>query len=182
MLEPLYIYMAPGTFAVLKNSRKAFFLTLLIILAPLTIRNSMAERHIVPVYASSAYKVNLHKFEVLDSARLPNQLYTNISAILGRDWRDNYESGMEPSVRNFNYINVYSYIIIMLIGIAGLIKYGNRDNMKTMFPVLAYIVLLIFLTQMRDNIEARGLWESMLIVYGAMLISRRRPPDESIQT
>jgi hypothetical protein len=180
MLEPFYMYLVPGTFAVLTNSRKAFLLTLLIILAPLTIRNTMAERHIVPVYASSAYKVNLHKFEVLDSSRLPNELYQNISVILGRDWRDNYESGMEPSVRNFNYINVYSYIIIMLIGMAGLIKYGNRDNLKTMTPVLGYIVLLIFLTQMYDKVETRVLWEPMLIVYSAMLISRHRPPDESI--
>ena len=89
---------------------------------------------------------------------------------------------MEPSVRNFNYINTYSYIIIMLIGMAGLIKYGNRENLRTMAPVLTYIVLLIFFTRIHDKIESRVLWEPMLIVYGAILIGRQRPPDESINT
>ncbi len=182
MLEPLYIFLAPGTFAVIKNSRRAFLLTLLIILAPLAIWNSATERHIVPVYTSSAYRVDLRKFEMPDSPRLLNALYINISTILGRDWRDNYDSTMEPSVRNFNYINVYSYTLLMLIGLTGLIKYGTRKHLVTTFPVLVYITLLIFFTQLNDKIEARALWEPMLIMYGAMLLSRQGPSGGSIHT
>ncbi len=70
----------------------------------------------------------------------------------------------------------------MLIGLAGLLKYGTRAHLKTTIPLLGYMILLIIFTQMQAKVDARVLWEPMLIIYCAILLSRQRAPDESIHT
>jgi hypothetical protein len=121
--------------------------------------------------------MNLDKFNPPLTEKLVNGIYDNLEVLLGRDWRDNYSSQMDPNVRNFNYINTYSYILIMLIGIAGLIRYGDRNNLKITFPLLMYILLLILCTRLYDKSGARILWEPVLIIYGAMLFDRQKPPE-----
>ena len=116
--------------------------------------------------------MNLGKFKPLDSRKLLDGLYANASAVLGRDWRDNYEQGMDPKIRDFNYVRSYSYIVLMVLGLAGLIKHSKREHLIYFLPVYGYIVLLIFLTQLQGKIDSRILAEPVLVAYVATLLGR----------
>jgi hypothetical protein len=200
LLYPLLVFLVPGTLAVLKKSRWAFLITLVVLLTPMIIRNSAGEGRIVPVYAPAAYEIDLRKFEnprlvenrELDGkpaartavqrsrlpsiARLNDAVYHNMSAILGRDWRNNYDAEGDSRLRNFRYVNSYSYIVIMIIGIAGLFKYGRKWHFRVTLPVFCYLALLVFLTMMNDKVYARFPWEPVLIIYAAVLLCRQKLP------
>jgi hypothetical protein len=202
-LHPLLIFLVPGTLAVLKKNRTAFLITLIVLLTPLAIRNSAVDGKIVPVYSPSAYEIDLRKFEnpekpnprILETwpadepfdqkswvpslPRLLDGLYSNMSIILGRDWRDNYESGKDPQLRNSNYVNSYSYIIIIVFGIAGLFKYGKKRHLRVTLPVLCYLAFLVMFTMLHNKHYMRYPWEPILIIYIGILMSRQKQPDSS---
>ncbi len=190
LLQPLFIFLVPGTLAVLKRSRPAFLITLVVLLTPLVIRNSAIEGKIVPVYSSSAYEIDLRKFQNLYAPRLRESeapriqrlmdaLYRNTSAILGRDWRDNYESGKNTQIRNINYVKTYSYIIFVALGLAGLFKFGTKRQLEVTLPIFCYLALLVFFTILDNKPYMRAPWEPVLIIYTAILLSRRKRPDSS---
>jgi len=121
----------------------------------------------------------IRKSKVPSLPRLLDGLYSNMSIILGRDWRDNYESGKDPQLRNSNYVNSYSYIIIIVFGIAGLFKYGKKRHLRVTLPVLCYLAFLVMFTMLHNKHYMRYPWEPILIIYIGILMSRQKQPDSS---
>lgn len=173
LIKPLYAFLLPGTFIIAKN-KLVFLITMLVLLTPLAVRNSVVENHFIPVYKPYAYGVDMMKYrQRYGESRTIEALYANAQYILRKDFQDKLKSDLKDEVRNVNYTYTYSYIIIMLLGLAGLFKYGRRKHLPVILPVLGYMILLVFFSNLFNKPQARFLWEPVLITYGAILLNRR---------
>lgn len=173
LFKPLYVFLLPGTFIVIKK-RSILLLTAFILIAPLGIRNSAMESEFVPVYQQHAWGIDFMKYKKrLGENKTLIELYSNAANILRKDYQDKLKSDLRSEVRNVNYIYTYSYILVMLLGLMGLFKYSRKEHLVAILPVLCYIVLLVFCSKLYNKPQARFLWEPVLVTYGAMLLNRK---------
>ena len=177
MLSPISIFIVPGVLITTRR-RILFLIVLAVTLAPWTIRNSTRMNRLVPVYDRAAYTVSFDKYSIgtvslnRDKWRPLHRIYLEIETLFGRSWdevRD--EEPQDPGLRNSNYVTTWSYILVLFLGLAGLIRHFGKRHLAAGLPVIGYIVLLIFLTDF--EMGARILLEPLLIIFLAALFAYR---------
>ncbi len=170
LVNPLLAYLLPGM--LLTARKKILFIVIAAaILAPWTIRNSIERRTFTPVYYKSAYKIDLRKFSAgrYEKWGTVHKLYTNASAALRKGWSGAL-SGEDGQMRNSNYAAAYSHFIVMILGLAGMVRYGRREHFGIIIPIVGYIILLIVVSDF--EIRYRMYFEPLLILYTAIFLVR----------
>ncbi|MBU8921133.1 MAG: glycosyltransferase family 39 protein [Bacteroidales bacterium] len=181
MLTPIAIFIVPGV--VFSTRRRILFLIVLAVtLAPWAVRNSTRINRMVPVYDRAAYSVSFDKYSLgtagpnRDRWKPLHRIYIEIETLFGRSWNElTNEEPQNQGLRNSNYMMTWSYILVLFLGLAGMIRHFGRRHLAAGLPVIGYIVLLIFITdfQMGDRI----LLEPLLIIFLAALFAYRLPGD-----
>lgn len=166
LTKPLLAYLLPGMLITVRK-RVLFIVIAAAILAPWTIRNSVVRRAFTPVYHKSAYKIDLRKFRAgrYDKWQIVHKLYYNASAALRKGWSGSL-AGEDGQLRNSNYAAAYSYFIIMILGLAGMVRYGRRKDLGVIIPIGGYIVLLVIFSDF--EIRYRMYLEPLLILYASI--------------
>lgn len=169
LFKPLLAYMLPGM--LLTARKKVLFIAIsAVILAPWTIRNSVSLRRFVPVYYRSAFEIDLRKFEAKhEKWAAIHKIYFNASTALRKSRSTSLTAG-DDRMRNSNYAAAYSYVIIMILGLTGIARYGRKEHLGIIAPVIGYVVLLIVLSDFK--IKFRIYLEPLLILYTAVLVTR----------
>lgn len=170
LVKPLLAYLLPG---MLITARKKilFIVVAAAILAPWTIRNSIVRKTFTPVYDKSAYKIDLRKFSAgkYEKWETVHLLYTNTSAALRKGWSGAL-TGEGGQMRNSNYASAYSYFIVMILGLTGMVRYGRREHFGIIIPIVGYIILLIVFSYF--EIRLRMYFEPLLILYTAVFVTQ----------
>jgi asparagine N-glycosylation enzyme membrane subunit Stt3 len=167
LIQPLLVYILPGM--LLTTRRKLLFLVVVAaILAPWTIRNSAVEGQFTPVYGGNAYEIDTRKFSPTYGLLSPvHDFYYNASAALRKGQSGALSTGGK-ALRSINYIAAYGYIVIVLLGLAGMARYIRKDHRAWAAPIAGYILLLIVLStaQIRFRIHL----EPLLVLYAALFL------------
>jgi 4-amino-4-deoxy-L-arabinose transferase-like glycosyltransferase len=170
LFKPLLVYFLPGMLLTVKK-RILFIVLVVVILAPWAIRNSVVQGSFTPVYETSAYKVDLrhftHRYQKWEAV---HKIYSNCAEVLKRSWTSSYADDEDGRLRNSSYIATYSHVIIMLLGLAGIIRYRRREQLGAVAPVVGYLILLVVLSDFK--IKYRIYFEPLLILYTAVIVSR----------
>ncbi|MBN1163281.1 MAG: glycosyltransferase family 39 protein [Candidatus Krumholzibacteriota bacterium] len=192
-----FIYFIPGL-VLLSKRRLTFLLTLVVVLSPLTISNSIRTRRFAPVYNPQAYSAvfSLEKYRwSRDGWEVLDQLYRNASALLVKSWEDGRVAKMDkdhnrfelkpvsgdnrhagnpaassPVHRNGEYAAAYSYLILMVTGIIALTKYYEKAHRRFVIPVVLLFFGVLFLSG--TNLVHRAMLEPLLVFYTSILLSR----------
>ncbi len=170
LFNPLLVYFLPGMLLTVKK-RILFIALLVVILAPWSIRNSVVQKRITPVYGTGAYKVDVRHFtHRYDRWAAVHKIYFNCTAVLKRSWTSSFADDEDVRLRNSSYIATYSHVIVMLLGLVGIIRYRRREQLGVVAPVVGYLVLLVVLSDFK--IKYRIYFEPLLILYTAVIVSR----------
>ena len=95
--------------------------------------------------------------------------YYNTSTALRKGWHGALSRG-DTNMRSLNYICAYSYLAIMILGIAGLARYIRKKHLAVVIPILGYIILLIALSSAR--IWFRIHIEPLVLLFTAIFAAR----------
>lgn len=165
MVQPWFVLLVPGS--LLLTRRRAVFLGVLALtLLPLAIRNSISSGTIVPVYPAGAFGLSLENFTGLeDPLMIVDNLYFNAAILLSRGWAKQIEVDLAGIV----YLARYGYVVIMLLGAGGMIRYVGREQRALYLPLLGYLLVQIFFSRLL--FEQRLLIEPLLALYAGRLLA-----------
>jgi hypothetical protein len=165
MMQPHFLFLAPGLLVILAD-RKAFLGTLALVLLPFTIRNSIMSGSPVPVYPASVFGLGLENFLGLeDRLAVVDKLYNNAAVLLSRGW----DKQQRIDLAGIVYMARYGYVLLMLAGLAGLIRYYRKEQKALLYPVLGYFLVLALLS--RFVFEQRSFVEPLLVIYAGVLVT-----------
>ncbi|MBN2185127.1 MAG: glycosyltransferase family 39 protein [Candidatus Krumholzibacteriota bacterium] len=173
MLDPIMAFLIPGTILAMKK-RLAFFLILIGILFPLTIRNSIVEKRVVPVYRAEAYELDFSKFKPTRLKGRWNtvaQIYNNASYITSKEWALSDDEGTDQNT-NSTYTAAYAYTVLMVLGIIGLARYYRKEERNALLPVAFYTVLMLILTSFSKRYRIP--FEPLFVIYASAILCRCR--------
>lgn len=178
LFEPILAWLAPGVLAVTRR-RLIFMAAFFIVLAPWTIRNSMKSGLAVPVYSTwGVYRLELRKYMSRDNRwQTADKLYENVQAVFSRDSGGPPGQGAKNDSlgRNVGYAVSYSYTLILILGLAGLMRNYRREQWRTVLPVALYLLLMVFLADLKTRHRMPA--EPLLIIYASTLFSRAFRPE-----
>ena len=168
LLHPVMIYLLPGLFAAVRK-RMLMASVLLLIVAPWGVRNSVLAGRPVPVYESAAYETGGGESVRSGSGwKVIDDLYFNVSFLMKKSLERAHMPVLFGNRATNRHLLEYSFVFVALTGLAGLIRYSGRNNLRPMLPTLSYIILTILLT--RYTARSRVLFEPLLLVYASILI------------
>ena len=184
LVDPYILLFVPG-FLLVSGKKKIFLGALLVFVLPLTMRNSMREGILVPVYSAEALELDLSRWmirELKDFYHLADRMYINVSMLFSRGvgWVEPSSSMTSENIRNSSTLGAYLYMLTALSGLVGLLRYHSREHRVLLYPVLIYLGLLVLFSTCRNT--NRLLAEHLAIFYSAFLLMRiiryfRRGPD-----
>ncbi|UCF06915.1 MAG: glycosyltransferase family 39 protein [bacterium] len=179
LTKPTFLFFLPGL-ALTTKKRLLFLLTLIIVLIPWTARNAVVSRTLYPLYQPKAYMVDLSKYTFSkESLGLFNRLYTNTSFVLRKSWDEPNMPKLFENRHNNTGLLQYSYTVVLILGLIGMVRFYRKEHRQFMLPVLLYIVLVIFFTFVKHRY--RMLFEPALIVYTAILLAGGSCEARSLQ-
>ncbi len=177
LTEPSFVFLVPGLFIVSRR-KIVFILVLAGFLLPWTVRNSIAERTLVPLYRTEVWRVNLDIYKSGQMAgywRPVWKLYENARLLTSRGWAVGPDGAATAAERNSTYTAAYSYIVVMALGVVGLVKRYRSRHRSMSQPFIIYYLLLVLLTIFEARY--RTALEPLLILYAGALVGesfRRR--------
>ncbi|UCF05573.1 MAG: glycosyltransferase family 39 protein [bacterium] len=169
LTAPITAFFMPG-FALVFRRRGIFLLCVLIVLVPWTLRNSIRVGMPVPVYGIEAYEIAKHRYRLNHSdgvLRLVNDIYNNASVMVSRGGVAEFDD-QSDNVRSSNYMRAYSYVIIMILAVFGLLKGYKRSHRPLLVPVAIFICLVVFFSLLRRTY--RILSDYIVIFYAAVAL------------
>lgn len=169
MLMPVFLFILPGLLFILKE-RKVFLAVLFIMLLPLFIYNVKWHRKFVPIFHRWTWAIDLRRYQA-EGARIIEKIYNNAASLFRHPSRIAYDEGIDRNVLTTNYVRYYSYIVLLITGLIGLIRCYRREHRGIVIPFLSFVLLLIFFG--RFDIESRVLVEPIMVVYLSILIGNR---------
>lgn len=174
LIDPYLLLFTPG-FLLVSGKRLFFLSSLIIVLVPWTMRNSVRYGVLVPVYATSALELDISRWMIgslEDFYHVVDKVYINASNLISRGagWVEAPGSTANDNIRNSTTFGAYFYMLIVLTGLAGLLRYHSRKHRLFLMPVLIYLgILVLFSTTRNTN---RLLSEHLMIFYTAVLLPR----------
>ncbi len=174
LVDPYLLLFAPGLLLV-SRKRWKFLVSLLIVLMPWALRNSIREGIPVPVYSPEALEVDLARWKVgnfKDLSSLVDKLYINASMLCSRGagWVEPPGSTTSENIRHSTTFGAYLYLVTVLSGLVGLLRYHSRDHIPLLYPALIYLGLLVLFSTCRNT--NRLLAEHVALFYMAVLLPR----------
>jgi len=164
LVQPYFLYMIPGLFAVLKR-RFVFLAALFALLAPFVVKRSIDAGRFVPVYGAHAYSLNLSVYATGDAERILDAVYSNVNLI--HLWNPAREFRIVDGVAvpfALYYIRDYSYLTVLLLGLFALVRRVRREHVAAILPILGAVALhMLFSGVLQFRI--RALLEVALILY-----------------
>lgn len=169
MLMPVFLYLLPGLLFVLKK-RKLYLVVLTIVLLPLVIHNSVLNQKFVPLFNRSTWAIDLQTYQNEDIT-LMDTMYLKIATLFRKESKLVYHEGIDRTLIAKIYISYYSYILLLIAGMIGMIRFYRKEHRSIVFPMLSFVFLLVFIG--RFDLEYRVLLEPLLIVYLSILLTHR---------
>jgi hypothetical protein len=177
LTAPFLVFLVPGLLAV--SRRKVLFILVLIgMLLPWTVRNSIAERAPVPLYRSQVWAVDLSKFSgdlAMGHWKIAKELYENARILTSRGWAVKPDEASSVAEANSTYAAAYSYIIVMVLGVVGLVRRFRRGMRSAAIPFIFYYFLLVVFTVFAERY--RTVLEPLLILYAAIFLFGSPAPE-----
>ena len=165
MIQPHFLFLAPGLLLVL-DKRKVFLASLVLILLPLSVRNSIVHGSFLPVYPLSLFGFRADNFFGLrDNLMIIDNLYLNAAVLLSRGW----DKQQKVDFTGILYMARYGYVILMTAGLAGLIRHYRREQRGLLLPILGYFLIIVVFS--RFLFEKRPLIEPVLVIYTGVLLA-----------
>jgi hypothetical protein len=174
LVDPYLLLFAPG-FLLLSRNRKIFIGVLFIVVLPWTLRNSAREGMPLPVYHPSAFELDIKRWMIGSLEKmyqLVDRLYINGSMLfsIGGGWVQSTSSTANENIRNSSSFGAYLYMVIVLGGLVGMLRYHSKKHRLFLYPVLIYLgIMVLFSTTRNTN---RLLAEHIAIFYSAFLLMR----------
>ncbi len=170
LLHPVMIYLLPGLFAAVRK-RMLMASILLVIVVPWGVRNSILAARPVPVYESTAYELaGTETVRTGSGWKIIDDLYFNVSFLMKKSVERAHMPILFGKRDTNKHVLEYAFVIVALLGLAGLIRYSGRSSLKTMLPIVSYTLLTILLT--RYSTRSRVIFEPLLLVYASILIGK----------
>jgi hypothetical protein len=166
MLMPVFLYLLPGLLVFIKK-RRVFIATLFVVLLPIFIHNVKWHRKFVPIYHRWTWAVDLRKYQD-EGGRVMEKLYRNATSLFRHPSITAHHDNADRSALTMKYIGYYSYLILILTGLAGLVRFYGREHRSIVIPVAVYVLLLILVG--RFDLEYRVLVEPLLVVFASVII------------
>ena len=180
LLHPAMIYLLPGLFAAVRK-RLLMASILILLVAPWGVRNCIIAGRPVPVYELRAYEITVKPaLWLADGWKPVKHLYFNASFLMKKSLERAHMPVLFGNRAANNHVLQYSFVILALLGLAGVIRYSDRSHIRTMLPMISYAVLTILITHYSRR--QRVILEPALLIYAAVLIGkslRRRKVDGS---
>ena len=165
MVQPWFVYLVPGLLP-LTRRRWAFIGALALTLLPLAVRNSIVNGSPVPVYTAGAFGLGLENFTGLEEPlAFIDNLYFNSAILISRGWAKQIDLDLAGIV----YLARYGYVLVMLLGVGGLIRYVGREQRALYLPALGYLLLQILFSRLL--FDQRMMIEPLLMLYAGRLIA-----------
>ncbi len=174
LVDPYLLLFAPG-FLLLSRNRKIFIGVLFIVVLPWTLRNSAREGMPLPVYHPAAFELDIKRWMIGSLEKmyqLVDRLYINGSMLfsIGGGWVQSTSSTANENIRNSSSFGAYLYMVIVLGGLVGMLRYHSKKHRLFLYPVLIYLgIMVLFSTTRNTN---RLLAEHIAIFYSAFLLMR----------
>ena len=172
LVDPFLLLYVPG-FLLISRRRLFFTAALLVVVTPWTVRNSVMEGTIVPVYAPSAIELDLSRWVIrcpADFYRLVDKTYVNAAGLVSRGagWIQPAGSETSEAIRNSTTFGAYFYLVVALGGLVGVLRHHSSRHGPFLRPALIYLgILVLFSTARNTN---RLLAEHIAIFYSALLL------------
>ncbi len=174
LVDPYLLLFVPG-FLLVSRKRSFFAAALLGVVMPWMIRNSVREGAIMPVYAPDALELDLSTWVVRELEGLylfVDKIYVNAASIpsRGAGWVEPSGSVVDEKIRNISMFGNYFYMVTVLCGLVGMLRYHSKEQRLLLLPALIYLGLLVLFSTCRNS--NRLLAEHIAIFYAAILLTR----------
>jgi hypothetical protein len=184
LIDPYLMLFVPG-FLLVSDRRKAFLISLLIVVLPWAARNSVREGVPLPVYRPEAWELDLARWKITglsDIYLLVDSIYTNAFNLLTRadSWVQAPGSKVSDNISNSTTFAAYSYVLTALTGLVGILRYRAKEHRVLLRPGLVYLGILLLFSSVRSS--NRLLAEHLIIFYSSIVLvavfsSLRKVPD-----
>ncbi len=167
LMNPAYVFFVPGLVATTR--RKLIFAAVLgVVLATWIVRTAIVHDTLVPVYDPGTFDFRLDAYgRVRDAWDVVGIYYYCASAFMGEGWRSYVMDGTFSRISTASHVRTFSYAVLMLLGLAGLIRYYRREHRAFLLPFLGYVVLFSILAP--PDGRQRAMLEPLLVFYAAAL-------------
>ncbi len=168
LVSHTFAFFVPGLAATAR--RKPVFIAVLVAtLAPWIVRNAFVRGVFVPVCDAETYNVGLDLFgKARDAWDMIDIYYYRASVFMGKGWHSYVMDGTFSRISYASHVRTFSYAIMLLLGLTGLIRYYRKEHRVFLLPFLGYIVLIGTLSSIQGSY--RVVLEPVLIIYAAVLI------------
>ncbi len=147
LLYPMMIFFVPGL-AVTARRRLLFLAVFAVLILPWGIRNSIVEGKAVPFYTAGAYEINLRYYTDADEGwKVAEGLYSNAASFLRRAHPLDEMPVIFGDRFNNHHLLRYSYVVIMLFGLGGIIAFLRRRDTAVVLPSAGFVLITLFLTR-----------------------------------
>ncbi len=175
LLIPTFIFFIPGLLLILKR-RREFVVTLVVILFPWTVRNWIVGKSIVPLYRPDAFSLKLHSSMYNINWYNITLLYNCLALIFKKTWSSKVASLTSFGKNASSYLVAYSYIVIMVLGLIGMIRRYTNKHRDLIVLMLGYVLFYAVFSVAR--LRFRVLLEPIHIIYASILICGKRRADD----
>lgn len=169
LTAPITLLFIPGLVIVFRR-RWIFLLCTLVVLVPWTVRNSVRTGRPVPVYEMEAYDIDASRFRLGDEGGILdfiNDIYNNASILVSRGGVAEIDVEDE-NIRSSNYVRAYSYMLIVVLAVFGLLKGYDRSHRPLALPAAFFLLFVIIVSLLRP--AYRVFAEYAIIFYAAVAL------------
>jgi hypothetical protein len=168
LLHPVMIYLLPGLFAAVRK-RMLMASILLVIVVPWGVRNSMLAARPVPVYESTAYELaGMETVRTGSGWKVVDDLYFNVSFLMKKSVERAHMPILFGKRDTNKHVLEYTFVIVALLGLTGLIRYSDRSQIRTLLPTASYVILTLLIT--RYTTRSRVIFEPALLIYAGITV------------
>lgn len=168
LVSHTFAFFVPGL--IVTARRKLVFIVVLVAtLAPWIVRSAVVNGRLVPVCEVEAYDMRLDSFgKARDAWDMVEIFYHRASVLMGKGWHSYIMDGSFSRISHASQVRTFSYAILLILGLAGLIRYCRKEHRVFLLPFLGYIVIIGALSSIHGS--HRVMLEPVLIIYAAALV------------
>lgn len=168
LVSHTFAFFVPGLIATAR--RKLVFIAVLVAtLAPWIVRSAVVHGRLVPVCDVETYDMRLDLYgKARDAWEMVEIYYRRASVFMGKGWHSYVMDGTFSRISYASHVRTFSYAVMLLLGLTGLIRYYRKEHRVFLFPFLGYIVLIGTLSSIHGS--HRVVLEPVLIIYAAVLV------------